>query len=46
LAGMTDFINILSGRTETLSIFNDLIEKNGSDPENWLEDFYKLARDA
>ena len=46
LAGMTDFINILSGRTETLSIFNDLIEKNGSDPENLLEDFYKLARDA
>jgi type IV secretion system protein VirB4 len=46
LAGMGDFINILSGRTETLSIFNNLIEKNGSDPKNWIEDFCKLSRDA
>jgi type IV secretion system protein VirB4 len=46
LAGMTDFINILSGRTETLSLFNDLIEKKGADPQNWVEDFFKLARNV
>ena len=46
LSGMTDFINILSGRTETLSIFNDLIEKHGNQPENWIQDFLKLARDV
>jgi type IV secretion system protein VirB4 len=46
LSGMTDFINILSGRTETLSIFEDLIKKKGNNPKDWMEDFFKLSRNV
>ena len=40
LAGMEDFIAVLSGRTETVTLMNELMEKHGSSPEDWLPAFH------
>lgn len=46
LAGMTDFINVLSGRTETLSLFDEIINEYGHDPKDWINEFLKKARNV
>ncbi len=44
LSGMTDVINVLSGRTDTIIMLEDLIAEVGDDPEIWLPIFYERAR--
>ncbi len=44
LRGMTDIINVLSGRTETVLMLDQLRKEYGDSPENWLHLFYKKAR--
>lgn len=41
LTGMNKFIDILSGRTETVQIMEELMKTHGSHPENWLTQFYQ-----
>lgn len=41
LSGMNKIINVLSGRTETIILAEDLMEKYGEKSEKWLEKFYK-----
>lgn len=45
LSGMTDVINVLSGRAETVLLLDQIIEEIKSDkPEDWLPIFYKRVR--
>ncbi|MEK6733584.1 MAG: VirB4 family type IV secretion/conjugal transfer ATPase, partial [Pseudomonadota bacterium] len=44
LKGMTDIINVLSGRTETVLMLDELRKKYGDNPEDWLHLFYEKAR--
>jgi type IV secretion system protein VirB4 len=44
LSGMDDLINILSGRTETVSILDEVMEEFGEDPRDWLEAFMERVR--
>ncbi|MCC8417650.1 MAG: VirB4 family type IV secretion/conjugal transfer ATPase [Rickettsia endosymbiont of Bryobia graminum] len=44
LDGMTNIINVLSGRVETVILLKQLREKYGDDPERWLPIFYQEAR--
>lgn len=44
LRGMTDIINVLSGRTETVLMLDKLREQYGDNPDNWLHLFYEKAR--
>lgn len=45
LTGMTDVINVLSGRADTVLLLDDIIREIGSDkPEDWLPIFYKRVR--
>ena len=45
LTGMTDVINVLSGRADTVLLLDDIIRELGSDkPEDWLPIFYKRVR--
>ena len=39
LSDMDDFIDILSGRTDTVRIVEKLIENHGSSPDSWLPHF-------
>jgi type IV secretion system protein VirB4 len=39
LSGMDQFINVLSGRTESIRHMEDLIITHGQAPENWLSHF-------
>lgn len=39
LAGMEDYIAVLSGRTETVRLMHELMELNGEDPALWLPEF-------
>ena len=41
LTGMDDIINVLSGKVETITLLDEIIEKVGPDPANWLPIFYK-----
>jgi type IV secretion system protein VirB4 len=41
LSGMDRLISILSGRAETISILNKIIDEVGEDPDDWLPIFYK-----
>ncbi len=43
LSGMTNIINVLSGRTETVLLLNRLRAEHGDDPEKWLPHFYEEA---
>lgn len=44
LRGMTDIINVLSGRTETVLMLDKLRGQYGDNPDNWLHLFYEKAR--
>lgn len=45
LTGMTDVINVLSGRADTVLLLDDIIREIGSDkPDDWLPIFYKRVR--
>lgn len=45
LAGMTDVVNILSGRADTVRVLDEIIkEKGSSDPDAWLDIFLKKIR--
>jgi type IV secretion system protein VirB4 len=46
LRGMTDIINVLSGRTETVLMLDKLRQQYGENPENWLHLFYEQARNG
>jgi type IV secretion system protein VirB4 len=44
LSGMTDIINVLSGRTETVLILDKLRQEYGDNPDKWLHLFYEKVR--
>ncbi len=44
LRGMTDIINVLSGRTETVLLLDQLRKEHGDNPEEWLHLFYEKTR--
>jgi len=44
LKGMTDIINVLSGRTETVLLLDKIRLEVGDNPEDWLPLFYERAR--
>ncbi|GMO64166.1 MAG: VirB4 family type IV secretion/conjugal transfer ATPase [Rickettsiales bacterium] len=45
LRGMTDAINVLSGRADTVILLDDIIKEIGSDkPDDWLPIFWKRVR--
>jgi type IV secretion system protein VirB4 len=39
LSGMEDFVSVLSGRTETVSVMHQLQKRYGDNPELWLPHF-------
>lgn len=41
LSGMDEFIDILSGRSETVRIVENIIDEHGSSPDSWLPHFLK-----
>lgn len=44
LSGMTNIINVLSGRADTVLLLDSIIQKHGSDPKKWLPIFYEEVR--
>lgn len=44
LSGMTDVINVLSGRAETVLMLDAIRREYGDNPENWLQVFFEKAR--
>lgn len=44
LSGMTDIINVLSGRSSVIAMLDELRAEHGEDPANWLKIFYRKAR--
>ncbi|MDR2526410.1 MAG: VirB4 family type IV secretion/conjugal transfer ATPase [Rickettsiales bacterium] len=45
LRGMTDVINVLSGRADTVILLDEIIKEIGSDkPDDWLPIFWKRVR--
>ena len=44
LSGMTNIINVLSGRTETVLLLDRLRNEHGDNPEKWLQFFYEEAK--
>lgn len=44
LSGMTDIINVLSGRSSVITMLDELRAEHGEDPANWLKIFYRKAR--
>jgi type IV secretion system protein VirB4 len=44
LSGMTDVINVLSGRTETVLLLDKIRQEHGDDPLMWLPVFYEKAK--
>jgi type IV secretion system protein VirB4 len=45
LSGMTNIVNVLSGRADTVLLAEKLIERYDDDPEKWLPVFYKEVRE-
>ncbi|MFN7038341.1 MAG: VirB4 family type IV secretion/conjugal transfer ATPase [Alphaproteobacteria bacterium] len=41
LSGMTNIINVLSGRTETVLLLDEIRKEVGDDPNDWLPIFYE-----
>jgi len=39
LSGMEEFINVLSGRIETVALLDEIMNEVGEDPKNWLPIF-------
>ena len=44
LDGMTNIINVLSGRVDTVLLLDQIREKYGDDPEKWLPIFYEEVK--
>jgi type IV secretion system protein VirB4 len=44
LRGMTDVINVLSGRIETVLLLNSIREQVGDEPRDWLPVFFEEAK--
>jgi type IV secretion system protein VirB4 len=44
LSGMTNIINVLSGRAETVLLLNEIRKEVGDDPKDWLSIFYERAQ--
>jgi len=44
LSGMSDIINVLSGRSSIITMLDELRAEHGEDPANWLKIFYRKAR--
>lgn len=44
LSGMTNIINVLSGRAETVLLLNRIRQEYGDDPEVWLPIFYEKVK--
>lgn len=44
LSGMEDFISVLSGRTETVNLMQDIMARCGIAPEQWLPEFMNAGR--
>ena len=44
LSGLEDYIAVLSGRTESVAIMQDLVKKYGTAPEQWLPHFQQMMR--
>jgi type IV secretion system protein VirB4 len=44
LYGMDNAISILSGNTENVAIFNDVVAEVGVDPEVWMPEFQRRRR--
>ncbi|MHC0448546.1 MAG: VirB4 family type IV secretion/conjugal transfer ATPase [Candidatus Lariskella arthropodorum] len=45
LSGMSDIINVLSGRADTVLILDDVRKKFGEDPKDWLPEFTKRLKE-
>jgi type IV secretion system protein VirB4 len=45
LSGMDNIINVLSGRTETVLLLDELRAKYGDNPEKWLPVFYERVKE-
>jgi type IV secretion system protein VirB4 len=45
LSGMDNIVNVLSGRTETVLLLDELRAKYGDVPEKWLPVFYQRVRE-
>ncbi|NDB81808.1 MAG: VirB4 family type IV secretion/conjugal transfer ATPase, partial [Alphaproteobacteria bacterium] len=43
LSGMTNIVNVLSGRTDTVLILKELRAIHGNDPKKWLRHFYEAT---
>ena len=41
---MTDVVNVLSGRVDTVILLNKIREEFGDNPDDWLPIFLKEAR--
>ena len=46
LSGMTNVINVLSGRSETVLLAESLRKEHGDDPSLWLPEFYAKTGEA
>jgi type IV secretion system protein VirB4 len=44
LRGMSDIVNVLSGRAETILLLENILAEYGNDPEKWLPIFYRKVR--
>lgn len=44
LSGMNDIINVLSGRADTILLLDNIREKYGDDPKQWLPAFYSEVK--
>lgn len=45
LSGMSNIINVLSGRTDTVLLLDKLRKEYGDAPENWLPIFYEKVKE-
>jgi type IV secretion system protein VirB4 len=43
LTGEQDLLTILSGRESTVRLFDSLVEKDGSPPEDWIKQLLRQA---
>tara|TARA_R110001592_G_scaffold31482_2_gene110987 strand:- start:13444 stop:15849 length:2406 start_codon:yes stop_codon:yes gene_type:complete len=44
LSNMDDFISVLSGRTETVKLLEDIMKEKGDSPEDWLDTFLQRRK--
>jgi type IV secretion system protein VirB4 len=45
LAGMTDVMNVLSGRSETVLLLDQIRKKHGDNPQDWLPIFHQQVKE-